>query len=216
MLKFKWEQPTTDVTSSGSQQAEAAVKTIRARLTVRGFKDSGKNDIDRYAGTSSRCSQKLLVSEAVRRKWDIARTDISKAFLQGVTYEELARLTGESLREVNFYLPSSNIHLLRQVPGFEDFNPQEEVCHCDKPGTGSVDAPKAFSIKLRGVSSRNCKLVNSRVDPELCFRHNERGQLVCVMTKHVDDLKIAGEPSVVREVLTELQKVFWGTQGDLE
>ena len=54
-----------------------------------------RSDIFRYAGTSSRCSQKLLVSEAVRRKWDLATTDISKAFLQGVTYEDLAKLTGE-------------------------------------------------------------------------------------------------------------------------
>ena len=90
---------------SGSRSAEAK-RTIRARLTVRGFKDSEKGDIDRYAGTSARSSQKVLVSEAVRRGWDIGTTDISKAFLQGVTYEELAQLTGEKQREVNFYLPS--------------------------------------------------------------------------------------------------------------
>ena len=76
---------------------------------MRGFKDQDKGDVDRYAGTSSRCSQKLLVSEAVCRGWAIATTDISKAFLQGVTYEELAKLTGEPQREVNFYLPASNI-----------------------------------------------------------------------------------------------------------
>ena len=52
---------------------------------IEGFKDHDRADIDRYAGTSSRCSQKLLVSEAVARKWDTATTDISKAFLQGVT-----------------------------------------------------------------------------------------------------------------------------------
>ena len=94
VLKNKWEQPTVDVNSSegGSPEAAAAVKTIRARLTVRGFKDQERKDIDRYAGTSARSSQKLLVSEAVLRGWDICFTDISKAFLQGVTYEELAKL----------------------------------------------------------------------------------------------------------------------------
>ena len=142
-------------------------------MTVRGFKDSEKGDIDRYAGTSSRLSQKLLVSEAARQGWDIATTDISKAFLQGVTYKELAKLTGEPLREVNFYLPASNIHLLRQVPGFENFDPQTEVLHCDKPGTGSVDAPKAFSMKLRLVTER-IGLKNSKIDPELCFKHVRR------------------------------------------
>ena len=95
VIKFKWELPTTAV--GGSQRAEPsrAVKTIRARLTVRGFKDQQKADIDRYAGTSSRTSQKLIVSEAVKWGWDICTADISKAFLQGVTYQELAELTGE-------------------------------------------------------------------------------------------------------------------------
>ena len=98
------------------------MRTIRARLTVRGFKDSDKGDIDRYAGTSSKCSQKLLVSEAVRNGWPIFTADISKAFLQGVTYEELAELTGNPVREVNFYLPANNIPLLQQLSGFENFN----------------------------------------------------------------------------------------------
>ena len=122
VVKFKWEVPTSDASGSGHAEARAPVRTIRARLTVRGFKDQQKADIDRYAGTSSRCSQKLIVSEAVKNGWDICTADISKAFLQGVTYEELAELTGEPLREVNFYLPTDNIPLLRMIPGFEDSN----------------------------------------------------------------------------------------------
>ena len=82
-----------------------------------------RHDIDRYAGTSARSSQKLLVSEAVLRGWDILTTGISKAFLHGVTYEELAKLTGEPFREVKFFLTASNIALLRKVPGFEMFDP---------------------------------------------------------------------------------------------
>ena len=129
------------MTEAGGK-GHSATRTIRARLTVRGFKDQDRADIDRYAGTSSRCSQKLLVSEAARRGWPICTTDISKAFLQGVTYEELSELTGEPAREVNFYLPASNVPLLRKIPGFESFDPQKEVLHCDKPGTGLVDAPR--------------------------------------------------------------------------
>ena len=140
---------------------------IRARLTVRGFKDRDKEQIARYAGTSSRSSQKVLVSEAVRNGWDICTTDIPKAFLQGVTYEELAELTGEPIREVNFYLPAYNVPLLQKLPGFETFDPQTEVLHCDKPGTGLVDAPRAFSMKLRQVTEGKCRLVASSIDPEL-------------------------------------------------
>merc|ERR1712051_304790 len=199
--------------------AKAPIRTIRARLTLRGFKDHDRADIDRYAGTSSRCAQKLLVSEAVRNGWPICTLDISKAFLQGVTYEELHALTGEPMREVNLYLPASNIPLLRQIPGFKNFDPQAEVLHCDKPGTGLVDAPRAFSIKLRGVTEQKCGVKSSIVDPELCMCHEEterlnRGErrklknLLAVLTKHVDDLKMTGTATKMQHVLQELQKVF--------
>jgi len=117
VLKFKHKQEATDAESSGAA-APKTTKVIRARLTVRGFKDHARNTIDTYAGTSTRYAQKLLCSEAVRQGWDIATTDISKAFLQGVTYEELAELTGESRREVNFYLPESLISVLQKAPRF--------------------------------------------------------------------------------------------------
>ena len=164
-------------------------QTIRARLTVRGHKDQERKDIDRYASTSARSSQKLLVSEAVLRGWDICTTDISKAFLQGVTYEERAKLTGGKQREVSCYFPASSIPLVRKVPGFEDFDPTKEVLHCDKPGTALVDAPLAFSMKLGMVTCDKCGLIPSKIDPEFCCRW-DRGELTCIMTKHVDDLRV--------------------------
>ena len=110
VLKWKWEIAATSVADSTTKQESRRV--IRARLTVRGFKDLEKHLVEKYAGTSQRFSQRILVSEAVIRKWDIATTDISKAFLQGVTYKELSDMTGEPMREVNFYLPSANVGLL--------------------------------------------------------------------------------------------------------
>ena len=206
VYKYKWETPTTNVESLGTKAAEA-VRTIRARLTLRGFKDQDRGDVDRYAGTSSRVAQKLIVSEAVRQKRVLLTTDISKAFLQGVTYKELSELTGKPMREVNFYLPMSNVHLLRQVPGFESFDPQKEVLHCDKPGTGLVDALRAFTMKLSLVTRDKCGLIPSKVDPELCMRH-DNGAHTCIMTKHVDDLKIAGRHDIVKYIIKQLQDVF--------
>jgi len=93
-------------------------------------------------------SQRIVCSEAAMRGWDICTTGISKAFLQGVTYEEPSRLTGEPVREVNFYLPTQSVPLLRHGQGFEDVNEQLEVLHSDKPGTGLVDA----SMKLAMIT----------------------------------------------------------------
>ena len=129
---------------------------IRARLCLRGFKDQQAQGLANYAGTSQRYSQRIVCSEAVLRQWPLATTDISKAFLQGVTYEELAEQTGEPLREVNFVLPAHCIPALRRCKGFETFDPRKEVLHCIKPGTGCNDAPRCFSMKLARTTKTKC------------------------------------------------------------
>ena len=222
VLKWKWETEARD--ASTSEQGESAKRrVIRARLCLRGFKDLQAQELASYAGTSQRYSQRVLVSEAVLRRWDIATTDISKAFLQGVTYEELAAATGEPLREVNFYLPGYCIPYLRKIPGFQDFDPQTEVLHCDKPGTGCNDAPRCFSMKLAKVTRDMCGMTQCTVDNELCFLHKPVGstlaedrsvtpnkvmRLLAVMAKHVDDLKITGDKATVIWILQQIEQVF--------
>ena len=169
VVKWKWDQETVDAGTSKGAKAESK-RTIRSRLTVRGFKDVDKDNIEKYAGTSSRYAQKLLASEAARQRWGNATADISKAFLQGVTRKEMAEAAGTEEREVNFTLPKSQIAILRKVPGFENFDPEKEVLHLDKPGTGLVDAPRAFSLKLASITMGKRKMVASSVDPELCMR----------------------------------------------
>ena len=132
VIKWKWDQPATSVHADEAKTAEA-VRVIRARLTIRGFKDVERDDVDRYAGTSSKISQKPLVTEAAFRRWEISTKDISKAFLQGVAYQELAEIARGKLREVIFYLPARNVAILRKIPGYEKFDPQRDVLHCDKP-----------------------------------------------------------------------------------
>ena len=78
----------------------------------------------------------------------MAALDIKKAFLKGISYQELAETTSERAREVNFELTGEAAAMLRLCPGYESFDPQREVLHCDKPGTGCGDAPRCFSIKL--------------------------------------------------------------------
>ena len=51
-------------------------------------------------------------------------------------------------------------------------------------------------------------MVSSWVDLELCMRH-DNGHLTAAMTKHVDDLKLIGEPERVNQIQQALQKVFW-------
>ena len=140
--KHKEQLVTRNATDAAKTSGSKSEWIIRSRLTVRGFKDRDKGYVETHAGTSSKTSQTLIVSEAVKRRWKLCTTDISAAFLQGVTYEELSQLTGAEVREVNFEIAPDQLRLFRQLPGFSDFNPKEEVIHLEKPGIGLIDAPE--------------------------------------------------------------------------
>ena len=74
--------------------------------------------------------------------------DISKAFAKGMTFEELARCTGEPLRVVEFDLSPDDVKILRRIPGYETFDPATETLRMLKAIYGLKDAPRAWRKKL--------------------------------------------------------------------
>ena len=181
-------------------------RIIRARLCLRGFKESGADSQTNFASTASRFSQKLLVSECAVRGWVLASSDVPKAFLQGVTYAELAETTQGSQRDVSFELSGEGLECLQQLPEFKGFNPRLEVLHCLKPGTGCRDAPRCFSLKLRQVTEL-FGLKSSSVDPELEMMHVD-GELLMAIIKHVDDLKMMGPRHLIEKFVRHLTATF--------
>ena len=132
----------------------------------------------------------------------------TRHFFNGATYEELQQLTGEAPREVCFTLPRGMAAMLRKIPGFEKYDETVHCLECIKPGTGSKDAPRAFSSKLARVT-RDVKLglVPTTYDPELEVKHasiNGRRTIVLMVAKHVDDLKVAGTRAEVDLLLRQL------------
>ena len=59
-------------------------------MTQRGHKDKQVEPLKTYRGTSIITSQRVVVSEACRQKWELATLDGKKAFLEGVAYQELS------------------------------------------------------------------------------------------------------------------------------
>ena len=184
-------------------------RIIRMRMALRGFKEWCADLLDAHAATANRTSQRLLISEAATRpSWSFLSLDINKAFLQGVTYAEMSAATGEAKRVVHFTLPPGAAVFLRMLPGFQTYDERYHVLRCIKPGTGCKDAPRAFSIKLASVTrSPKVGLQPLNGDPETEVKH-VNNQLVLIICKHVDDLKIAGEESEVQNLIAELEAVF--------
>eukprot|EP00959_Pyramimonas_sp_CCMP1952_P423575 8872894-Pyramimonas_sp.AAC.1 len=61
--------------------------------------------------------------------------DIDKAFLKGLTFEELAHATGEETRTVCFAIPPGSAQVLRTLPGFSSCGGSRHCLRCLKPGT---------------------------------------------------------------------------------
>ena len=113
----------------------------------------------------------------------------------------MAAATGEPLRVVIFELDPDSAEILRTFPGSEDFNPVTEAVSNIRPGTGNVDAPRCFGMKLdmafekfgaascvhdRHLRGRRTTLVNY-----------ESGNIDFVGTDHVDDIKVGCDDRIV-------------------
>ena len=183
-------------------------RIIRMRLTLRGFKDRDAGSLATFAGTSSRVGQRIIVSEAVNHGWKMTAIDVKKAFLKGVTYQELAKETKEPLRDVSFELDHDSVEVLKTFPGYGNFDPRREVLHMLRPGTGCVDAPRCWSLKLTKATNDLFGAKPTKFDDQLIVRHDRQGNLDFIASKHVDDIKVACSPAVLEEFIKCLETVF--------
>ena len=128
-------------------------RVVKSRLTMRGFKDKCLT-METFAGTASRAGQRIVNSEAaLDRDLVLFSFDVSQAFAKGLTFEEIARLTGTPLREVEFDLSPEDVDLIRRLPGYADFDPVRETLRMLKPIYGLKDAPRAWRKRLHQVLS---------------------------------------------------------------
>ena len=90
-------------------------KTVKARLVVRGFKDTQGDTLDTFASIVTPWAQQIILSVAVQNDWHIRCLDVAQAFLQGIDFKTLAAQTGEPLRRVCFTPPSDSWQILSKL-----------------------------------------------------------------------------------------------------
>jgi len=192
-------------------------KIIKARLTVRGFRDLQQQGMRTFSATASRWGQRLIVSTVVQHGWELFSADVSQAFLRGLTFEEIALLPGEKERSVQFRVPPGSVPLLRLLDGYADFNPLQEVLDMIRPGFGLKDAPRAWNLEFSGTL-RSIDFLPTHADGQLFVRHHQE-KLVGIVSSHVDDAKGGADPEVFTILKDKLEKKYgkmkWET-GDFE
>ncbi|CAK0838336.1 unnamed protein product [Prorocentrum cordatum] len=159
-------------------------KQVRARLTVRGFKDMQSPELSTFAGTTTRWGQRLVNQVTAQRKWRLFSADISQAFLRGLTFEQVAAMGGEVKRKAQFTMSPGSIPVLRQLEGHEDYNPVTEVLLLLRCGPGLADAPRMWQVMLKQVLEKTGgKALIS--DPQIYVCHDAKGELQTTCGKKV-------------------------------
>jgi hypothetical protein len=185
-------------------------RIIKARLTVRGYKDLQGGEVKTMAATASRWGQRVVCMAAVQNDWVLYSADVSQAFLQGMSFDEVAKLKGEVKRSVQFEVPPGSVPILRMLDGYEDFDGSTEVLDMLRGGFGLKDAPRlwnmVFSEVLTTLSYFPCQS-----DMEVMCKHvtrNGKLTLVGLVAKHVDDVKGAAEDAERELTLRLLEERF--------
>jgi hypothetical protein len=180
---------------------------IKARLTVRGFLDKDGDWLETFASTASRWGQKLIVAVAVQNRWKMLTADVGAAFLRGLTFEELAKLTGAPVRRCAFKPPAGYGDFIRELPNCQHFDETKHELEMVKPVYGLKDAPRAWRKRLH-LAMLAMKATALRTDTCIYVWRNQSGDLSAICSAHVDDVKLAGVDSVVAYILQQLTKWF--------
>ena len=127
------------------------------------------------------------------------------------------------LRVVNFELDPESAEVLRKFPGFEDFDPMTEVLLNIRPGTGNVDAPRCFGMKLDQafekfgavscVHDRHVRVRKLTLNIKSSRGLTSEFNFTC--TDHVDDIKVGCREGTFLEFNKECFEDVFG-KGELE
>jgi len=188
-------------------------RVVKARLTARGFRDlqAFQENIETFSGTATKSAQRMVCNVTSQHEFTLFSMDISAAFLKGLTFKEIAELTGKPLRAVQFHVPKDSVHLLRKLPGLHDFDPVTEILEFLKSIWGLKDAPRAFGMR-RDQTLRRFGATPTVKDPHLWVKRtstNNSHHLVAILSTHLDDIK-GGSGDEQRLLLAKALKDTFG------
>lgn len=181
------------------------VRCVKARLTIRGFQDLA--EVPSYASTASRWTQRLVVSIAAQKSWQLYVADVSTAFLRGMSFQELSKLTGSEVRDVAFSPPKGSEKYFTEVKGYHDLDFSTEVLQLLKAVYGLRDAPRAWRLRL-DIELRKLGGVPLPTDNSLYCFYSEKKELEALVSTHVDDLKGCGTNARTKLILDGLTVAF--------
>ncbi|KAJ9534619.1 hypothetical protein QJQ45_002903 [Haematococcus lacustris] len=167
--------------------ADGSILKHKARFVIKGYRQvEGVDFDDSFAPVVTQGTQRVLLSVAAARGWELQQLDVETAFLNALVDE-------------------GRLVFCQQPPGFE--TGQGLVCQLDKAVYGRRQAPRAWYQHL----TQQLGLIGftaSAADPCLFSLRNGKQPVVHLMV-YVDDIILASPSSTaIAAVKQQLQQVF--------
>lgn len=165
------------------KQGQEGSEEVRARLVARGFEE--QNEVPSDSPTIDKANIRILLALCVANKWVLQTSDVKSAFLQGRKLERL--VTMKPPREA------------KVQKGY--------LCQLEVALYGLDDASLQFYLKCKDIFLElGC--TQSKLDPALFFKMDDKGKLEGVLATHVDDFLHAGNKKFQEEVSDKLANIF--------
>ena len=154
----------------------------KARLVVRGYQED-TSEISKESPTCNKESVRILMLIVSTKEWKLHALDIKSAFLQGATFVRKVYITPPIEAEISL---EKVWQLLRCVYGLADAS------------LNWYNTLKALFLDLGGTIG---------IDPGVFFWSHD-GQLIGVLSIHVDDIMYAGTMEFLKNVMDQVKSSF--------
>jgi dimeric dUTPase (all-alpha-NTP-PPase superfamily) len=182
---------------------------IKARLCAKGFAERNQDSLQTSSPTATRLGHKMILAYAAYSKAEIWSLDVSTAFLQGWTLEDV-NASGHKRQACALMLPDGCWDLLASLdPRFKNAAraPKEHCLMLRKSVYGLKDAPLLWCLRLF-ETLRKIGLKQTAHDGCVWAKYDKNNRLTLLVSVHVDDTLLTGDPKVMHELHVALEKDF--------
>ena len=182
----------------------------KSRLCLKGFAEPISEGESNGSPTASRASHRVVCHTATQKRWPIASLDVSVAFLKGLSFEQLS-VKGIERKPVAF-VPCEEVWDILAELAPQKFaqaakNPGAFVFVLRKAAYGLRDAPLMWHLRAIEILT-GLEYVATKHDSCLFVKRNAKGEIIAMLTLHVDDLLMAATWEEIKLLEKNMSKVF--------
>ena len=189
---------------------------VKCRLALRGFQEQNQKSLATSSPTATKLGHRIVMQTAADNKWSLEGWDISTAFLQGFSFDNLP--SGMKRQPCGFVPPPGVFKLLAQLDPATwqeaASNPDAFIIELCKSVYGLKDAPLLWFVAIDAFL-REYGMKPTAHDP-CVYKLCKNSSLVLLLSLHVDDTLCSGLDTELTALHSALQKRFGTVKREID